>query len=174
MELKSTTVVNAPLEVVYSLVKDELTKIVPYLPNVESIEVLEKSDQDNVTNVTNKWFAKAEIPGAVKKFIKPEIFSWKDVAVWDNEKHEVKYSLQSFLANDLFDADGHNIFKAIGDDQTELTINCSVKIYPEKVPGVPRLLARTVSPAIESLIEKLLGPNLSSLGQGLNDYLKEK
>ena len=112
------------------------------------------------------------MPRAVKKFVKPEVFSWKDTAIWDNELTEVKYTLESFLANDLFDAHGHNIFKSVGENETELTVNCSVKIYPEKVPGVPRLLARTISPIIENLVEKLLGPNLSSLGTGINDYLK--
>ena len=172
MELSSTTKINAPIDQVYNLVKNDLSKIVPYMPNVESIDVVDKNIEGSKTHITNKWLAKAEIPGAVKKFIKPEIFSWKDSAVWDDEKNEVKYSLESFLANDLFDANGHNLFKSIGENETELTINCSVTIYPEKVPGVPRFLARTVSPMIETLIEKLLGPNLASLGTGINDYLK--
>jgi hypothetical protein len=172
VELSSKTIIAAPLNVVYDLVKNDLAKIVPYLPNVERIEVLEKAQEGNKTNIVNKWFAKADMPSAVKRFVKPEIFSWKDTAVWDDEATEVKYSLESFLANDLFDAHGHNTFRAIGENETEFTVNCSVKIYPEKVPGVPRLLARTVSPVIETLVEKLLGPNLSSLGTGINDYLK--
>jgi hypothetical protein len=174
MELTSKTIILAPLEVIYDLVKNDLTKIVPYLPNVEKIEVMESNSSEGKTNIINKWYAKADMPRALKKFVKPEIFSWKDTAIWNDEAREVKYSLESFLANDLFDADGHNIFKSINENETELIINCSVKIYPEKVPGVPRLLARTISPVIEGLVEKLIGPNLSSLGTGINDYLKNK
>ena len=38
MELTSKTIIPAPLNVVYDLVKNDLEKIVPYLPNVEKIE----------------------------------------------------------------------------------------------------------------------------------------
>ncbi|MCO4795439.1 MAG: hypothetical protein KC493_17090, partial [Bacteriovoracaceae bacterium] len=114
-----------------------------------------------------------DVPGIVKSFIKPEIFCWKDDANWDDDSHSVDYSLESFLANDRFDAKGKNSFTSVSENETELTISCKVTIYPEKVPGVPRLLAKKVAPAIEGLIEKLLAPNLSSLGDGLNQYLEK-
>lgn len=173
MELESKTLVKAPLQKVYDLVKDQLPDIVPYLPNVDKIEVMEKSIEDSRTHLVNKWYAKADVPGIVKSFIKPDFFCWKDVANWDDDKHNVVYELESYLANDLFDAKGINSFKAVGENETEFTVTCKVTIYPEKLPGVPRLLAKKVAPAIETLIEKLLAPNLSSLGDGLNKYLEE-
>ena len=109
----------------------------------------------------------------LKKFLSPEIFSWKDVAAWDNSEKAVEYRLESFLANDLFDAKGKNFFIDNGDGTTDLKITCTVKIYPEKVPGIPRLLAKKVTPMIEALMEKLLGPNLTSLGKGLQKYFEE-
>jgi hypothetical protein len=173
MELESKTVVKAPLEKVYDLVKNKLPEIVPYLPNVDKIEVLEKNEDGSKTHLVNKWYAKAEVPGVVKSFIKPELFCWKDVASWDDDSHSVNYSLESYLANDLFDANGKNSFVSLNENETELIVTCQVKIYPEKLPGVPRLLAKKVSPAVEGLIEKLLAPNLSSLGDGLNQYLEK-
>ena len=134
MELESRTVVKAPLEKVYNLVKDELPEIVPYLPNVDKIEVLERSVDKNKTHLVNKWYAKAEVPGMVKSFIKPELFCWKDVANWDDESFSVNYSLESYLANDLFDADGKNSFVSLNENETELIVTCKVKIYPEKLP----------------------------------------
>ena len=86
----------------------------------------------------------------------------------------MNYQLQSFLANDLFDARGKNYFSDLGDGRTEIKITCDVTIYPEKVPGVPRLLAKKVTPMIENLIEKLLAPNLTSLGEGLKKYYSSK
>lgn len=172
MILESKEVINRPLNEVYNLVKNDLDKLVPYLPNIKKIEVKEKSVDGHYTHIVNYWYADTEIPSMVQKFIKPEIFSWKDSATWDDENFKVDYSLESFLANDLFDANGTNTFTAIGEDKTQLTLRCEVKIYPDKVPGVPRLLARTVTPVIESLIEKILAPNLTSLGKGLNDYFK--
>lgn len=174
MQLESKEVINRPLEEVYVLVRDELSKLVPYLPNVDKIEVHKHAPlAEGKVEVINHWYGKAEVPSMVKKFIKPELFSWKDFAKWDDENHCVVYELESFMGNDLFDAKGINTFTAIGDDKTELKISCEVIIYPDKVPGVPRLLAKKVTPLIESVLEKVLGPNLTSLGKGLNDYFSQ-
>jgi len=175
MILESKEIINRPLSEVYSLVRDDLSKLVPYMPNVERIEVKKHQPKDgNLVEVINHWYGKAEVPSMMKKFISPELFSWKDHAIWNNEKHYVEYQLESFLANDLFDAKGKNTFTAVGSDKTELKISCQITLYPEKVPGVPRLLAKTVLPGIEAILEKVLGPNLTSLGKGLNEYFKNK
>lgn len=174
MQLKSVSVVNRPLDEVYNLVRDDLPKLVPYLPNVDKIEEAKVDKTGKGVDKTNHWYAKAEIPSMVKKFISPEIMSWKDKASWDDEGRFVDYELESFLGNDLFDAKGRNTFKDLGDGTTELTITCDLEVYPSKVPGVPRLLAGKAKPMIEGLIEKLLGPNLTSLGSGLNKYFENQ
>ena len=174
MHLKSKETINRPLDEVYKLVRDDLVKLVPYLPNVEKIEVKnKKAGKDDTLKVTNYWYAKAEIPTLIKKFIKPEFLSWKDKAVWKNDTYEVHYELISFFANDLFEAKGVNSFVAKGDGKTEFILNCEVNIYPEKVPGVPRFLAKKVSPLINALVEKILGPNLTAMGKGINQYFKD-
>ncbi len=173
MILKNKEIIDRPLEEVYNLVRDDLPKIVPYLPNVEKIQVKSKKKKENKTLVTNHWFAKAEIPSLIKNILKPDFFSWKDKAVWDDEKHQVEYTLESFFLNDLFKAKGINTFKAKGENKTEFTINCEVELYPEKVPGVPKFLAKKITPIINSLLEKIIGPNLSSLGKGIKKYYQE-
>jgi hypothetical protein len=175
MRLENKEIINRPLAEVYQLVRDDLAKLVPYMPNVEKIEVKKHAPKDaNSIEVINHWYGKADVPGMLKKFIKPELFSWSDFAVWHNDRHCVEYRLESFLANDLFDAKGTNYFTAVGTDKTELRITCEIILYPEKVPGVPKLLARTVLPGVEAILEKVLGPNLTSLGKGLNEYFKNK
>jgi len=173
MKLENKEVINRPLADVYVLVRDDLAKLVPYMPNVDKIEVKKHTPRDdNTIEVINHWYGRADMPSMLKKFLKPEIFSWKDTALWRNDKHCVEYQLESFLANDLFDARGVNSFTAVGDDKTELKISCEVTLYPEKVPGVPRILAKSVVPMIEALLEKILAPNLTALGKGLNEYFK--
>ncbi|MBT3586967.1 MAG: hypothetical protein HN509_18795 [Halobacteriovoraceae bacterium] len=173
MKLEDKSRINRPLDEVYTLVRDELSKLVPYLLNVDKIETIERSEVAGKVKLVNHWYAKAEIPSVAKKFVKPDLLAWKDLAEWDNSTHSVTYSLESFLGNDLFDANGTNTFVAIDEKTTELTVSCEVKIYPDKVPGVPRFLAKKVAPHIESFIEKLLGPNLTSLGEGLNRYFEQ-
>ncbi len=174
MQLSNTETINRPLDEVYTLVRDNLDKLVPHMPNIGRIEVKSRKENGGKIEVTNHWFAKAEMPSLLKKFLNPDIFSWKDVAVWDNAAHKVDYRLESFVANDLFEAKGTNSFKAVGADKTELTISCNIVIHADKVPGVPKLLARQVTPAIEALLEKMLAPNMTALGKGLNQYFGSK
>ena len=62
----------------------------------------------------------------------------------------------------------------LGDGKTELHLSFSLTIYPEKVPGVPRLLAGKAKPMIEGLVEKMIAPNLTSLGKGINEYYSKQ
>jgi hypothetical protein len=173
MKLEHTDIIDAPLETVYSLVKDELPKVAEYLPSIREIRVLQKEKQNGGKDyIVNHWFGEASIPALAKKFISDELFSWKDMAYWDDKAHQVEYTLESFIGKEIYEAKGVNYFAASGKDKTKLTLTCEVNIYPEKIPGVPRLLAGTLRPVLEQMIEKMLAPNLTSLGVGLKEYLK--
>ena len=170
MRLESTEIINRPVEEVYKLVRDDLAKLVPYMPNVEKIDVKKRSEKNGKVEIINHWYAKAEIPSLIKKFINPDLLSWKDYATWDDERYCVDFKLESTLGKDLYDCTGTNTFKAKGKGKTELKISCEIYIHADRVPGVPRILASKVLPAVEGLIEKILAPNLTSLGKGLNNY----
>ena len=173
MLLESKEVINRPLKEVYELVRDDIEALIPYMPNIDKIVIDSREEVDGGIKQVNIWYARADIPGLLKKFLKPELLSWKDYANWKNSETLVKYELESVLGNDLFDAHGVNSFKAVGDNKTELTVSCNIKIYANKVPGVPRLIARKATPLIEGILEKILGPNLTALGKGLNSYFDE-
>ena len=122
----------------------------------------------------NRWYAHAEIPAAAKKFISPDLMSWQDTATWDGASLKVEYTLQSFVANELFKARGTNTFKATSDGYTDLTVSCEVEIYPEKLPGLPRFIAGAVKGPVEETIKRILTPNLMSFAEGLNGYFKNQ
>lgn len=175
MQLTSTEVVDAPLEQVYTLVRDDMAALVPFLPNIRAIEVIERSqDAQGQAKRINHWFAEAEIPALAQKFIKPEVLSWKDTAHWDDAEHRVCYALESFLANDLFDAQGTNTFRARGAQECELHVLCDVTIHADKIPGIPRLLSKRMLPLIEGMLDRMLRPNLTQLAAGLNAYFAQR
>lgn len=173
MNLESVDVINQPVDVVYNLVRDELDQLVPYLPNISKIEVESSEAAGDDLKKVNRWYAEVDAPGLIKKVIKPEMFSWIDRAHWNNDEKTVEYSLESTFGKDLFDARGKNYFKEV-DGGTELRITCEVQIYADKVPGVPRLLAKKATPVIEGLLKKMLQPNLTALAEGLKGYYGEK
>ena len=174
MELNVATVIHQPRDTVYELVRDDMDQLVPYMPNVDRI-VSQSSDRDgSVLKVVRTWFAKADVPRVAKKFIKPELFSWNDIAEWDDEERCVKYRLESTVANNLFDAHGTNRWVELDDGKMELRVQCTLDIFPERLPGVPRMLAGKIRAVIEELVGKMLRPNLTSLGDGINRYFAER
>jgi hypothetical protein len=175
MQLEVEHIIEQPASIVYPLVRDEMQKIIPYMPDIENIKTLQsEAREDGRLEVVNHWFSKpANVPGPLKKVAKPELFSWKDFALWNDDKYCVDYRLESMIANDLFTASGTNYFEPHGDNQTRVLITCSLEVYPEKMPGVPRFLAKSLRPMIESTIRKVIEPNLSSLAQGLTAYFSD-
>ena len=158
-----------------SLVRDDLSKLVPFLPIVDKIVTLEREAINaHQHRRLNHWFAKADVPSLAKKYIKPEFFAWKDYAVWDDQERSAEFRLESFFGKDLYEAKGKNYFRPVGDGKTEVHVCCDVTLYVDKVPGVPRFLAGTILPLIEAVIIKILEPNLKSLSKGLNGYFESK
>jgi len=175
MEVEHTDYIEAPVEQVYLLVRDQLPSLAAYLPNIKKIERLSLEDVEGSAfhRIVNRWYADVDVPFLFRPFLPVDLFSWKDVAHWDDEAHSVSYVLESFFANDLFSATGTNRFVAKGTG-TELHVTCQVKIHGDRVPGVPAAMAAKVTPIVEKLIEKMLAPNLTSLGTGLKAFLKKK
>ncbi|GEM_PF-788853 len=171
MYVEKEDVVKQPVEVVYRLVRDELSKLVPYIPNAEKIETVnyERTSETRV-EILNHWFAKADVPSILKSFVKPEFFQWKDHAIWKDDQFCVDFRIESFVANNLYDLSGTNYFTSIGDDKTEIKLTFNFEIYPERLPGVPKFLGKRIKPAVEQLIKRMLTPNLTSLAKGLNEY----
>ncbi|MCC7441449.1 MAG: SRPBCC family protein [Bdellovibrionales bacterium] len=174
MYLESKDIVDRPVDQVFALVRDDLPRLVPYMPNVDRIEVLSREQKDGEIRIVNQWFAKAEIPGPLKKVMKPEYFSWKDTATWIDAKKCVNYKIEALAAKGLFSVKGTNTFSPIHDgEKTELKIACEVEISPEKIPGVPGFLARGLKTPLEALIRAIMEPNLTSLAKQINSYFKK-
>ena len=114
------------------------------------------------------------MPSILKKIANPELFSWDDIATWDLEKKKVTYKLESKLASNLYTAEGENRLVAIDDNTTEMIFMCEVIPHPENFPGVPKLLAKRIVPAIEGVIKVLLEPNFTSMNEGIQEYFKNK
>lgn len=174
MHIESRDIIPRPLDEVYPLMRDHLDMVVRYLPNVQRIDRIEaERTEDDILKVVNHWFAIAEVPRPVRKVLKPELFSWKDYAEWNDADHSVSYRLESFLANDLYDAVGTNYFTALGDNRTELRVTCKLDIHADRIPGVPKFVLSRVMPLVETVIKQLVAPNLRSVGKAVAAYYRD-
>ncbi|MEE8410712.1 MAG: SRPBCC family protein [Myxococcota bacterium] len=168
MYIENEDRIDHPLDLVYPLVRDDLPKLLPYLPDVEELVQIsyERTSETRVT-IVNEWRAKAAVPKMVAKFLPPDVFRWTDSALWKDVEHRVEYRLEGFG----YEVDGNNSFTADGDG-TVLKITATVTIHPEKFK-IPRLLFKKVFPAVEGAVKRAVQPNLTALARGLQSYFAE-
>ena len=174
MIIESKNIVHQPIDVVFDLLKNNIKDLLPYLPNIDKIEEKSRKKTSKKEDVVSTWTARAEMPSILKKIANPELFSWDDIATWDLEKKKVTYKLESKLASNLYTAEGENRLVAIDDNTTEMIFMCEVIPHPENFPGVPKLLAKRIVPAIDGVIKVLLEPNFTSMNEGIQEYFKNK
>jgi hypothetical protein len=167
--------VKAPVQTVYTIIRDELPRLAPFMDNVETIAELERTPKgDGKVYVLNRWHAEpGQVPAAARKAIKPEMLQWLDHANWDDAGQHVDWRIEAAAFKGLYECTGRNRVVADGDG-AKILISADLTIDPSKVPGVPTFLAKKLVPAIESYLVERIKPNLSSLATGVAGFLASK
>lgn len=163
--------VNFPLEDVYTCMRDKMTDLVPYLPDVKEIKCIEYENLgDGKVRIVNHWFAEDKIPGALKKFIKPEQLGWIDYAEWDDSRHAVKYRLEMMFFKEYIDVQGENVFSANGEN-SQIHLSGDLRLDLAKHPMIPRFVAKSITKQVEKLVLALIKPNLVKVNRGIEKHL---
>ena len=173
MKILATSILEHPRKTVYEAYRDELPDVAEYIPNIDQIEVLEREDTDGGATLHNLWHAKASIPSVAKAFIKPDMLKWEDYATWRNKKYECAWTLETHVFPDSVTCEGVTRFEADGRKRTRVILEGNLKISLSRVPGVPRILARSIAPQIEKFVVALIKPNLTRVSTALGEYLDE-
>ncbi len=175
MKLHTESIVTHPLEKVWETMRDRLPELTPFLSGAESIEVAEREELGpGKVRMLNLWQGnKSVAPKAVRPFLTKGLLRWKDHAEWDDQTRQVHWRFETFHFDKLFDCRGENLFETTAEGHTKITIAGNLDIYPERMPGVPKFLARKLKPKIENFISKLVGSNLADLANGLQKFLDQ-
>ena len=177
MKIDADTRIAFPREVAFRTYRDELPNLIPWLPNVKSIEVKETEDAPGGvatrTRKLNLWRAKADIPAAAQRIIKPDMLAWDDHALWDEADWTCEWRVAPHFFGDRIRCSGKNNYVVDG-AHVILQIRGELTVDAQGLPGVPRLVAGPVASAIERFVVALLTPNLTAVGKGLEAYLRSK
>ncbi len=158
---------------VFETYRDRLVELVPFLPDVRSIEVKERSEKGDTVEVFNVWRGGGEIPAAARAFLTESMLSWDDLATWNSAAWTCAWRVRTHAFTEAVQCEGTNVFVAEG-SSTVLQIRGSLRIDGAKLAGVPRLLAGTVSRAVEDVLVKKITPNLVQVSDGVRRYLEAK
>lgn len=154
----------------FTLLRDEMPALVPFMPDTDEIVVLSREEQAAEVKIVNRWRASLnKLPSALRSFVKPEMLSWNDHATWTEADHTARWELEALGSDRLFSCRGETSISEEG-GQTHLKIIVDFEIYPENVPGVPKFLARKLGPQVEKVIGEVLSVNMRQMGQSITSY----
>jgi len=176
MDFECVDEVGYPLDDVYRLIRDDMTAIVPYLSDVEEIKVLERKEEPNGLRLTNLWRGSVSAaPRVVQSFITQDLVTWNDHAFWPNDRKVAEWRLEPRVGGKLFDCSGTTaVIPGLREGTCKLQIRGRLNVYPERLPGVPRLLAGTLRGKIEGFVVGMIVPNLQTLARGVQGYFDDK
>jgi len=171
MKVEADAFIDFPRELVYSTYRDRLPELVPYLPNVKRISVESRTDEGDVTKLVNRWEANAEVPKVARSIVKPDMLVWLDHATWFQNDWAVEWQIEHLAFSQQVRCHGRNRYVDEG-GRTRLEIRGELSVDASRIPGVPRMLAGTVTPVLERFIVQTIRPNLVSTADGVQAFLK--
>lgn len=158
---------------VFSTYRDRLSDLVPYLPNIQAIRVVSRSDREHETDFVNEWVGGGDIPKVVRGVLKESMLRWTDYATWHAQDYTVRWRTDVHAFPGAVASAGQNQYVALPNG-TRLEIRGELTIDAAKVPGVPRLLARTVAETAEKIIVGSVQTNLVEIAKGVRQLLERE
>ena len=161
-------------EEAFTLMRDDLSALVPYMPDTEAIDELSREDLGDQVKTVKRWQASSDqVPKALRGVIKPELLSWRDHATWSEADRQGTWELEAMTGGELFSCSGVTAIKPHSEGSVlEITVN--LDIYPENLPGVPKLLARSIRGQVEKFLGQILSDNMRQLAQSITRYADSK
>ena len=171
MEIRADVeLTQAPLEV-FRTYRDRLADLTAYLPNIRRIEVRSREERGSVVELVNEWEGGGDLPAAVRSFLSESVLAWTDHATWDESALSTQWRTEVRAFTGAVQCRGANRFLAAPGGGTRLEIRGELTVDGSKIPGVPRLLSKTVGGTVEKVLVGRIGPNLVEVAQGVGKLL---
>lgn len=172
MGIRCEATVPFPRPLVWTTYRDRLVDLLPHLPNIRGIEPLHRSEEGTTVRMQNVWRGGGDIPAVARAVISEKMLSWTDYAAWDERSWECAWRVVPHSFSEGVDSQGVNRYIDVG-GATRLEITGHLTIDGTKIRGVPKLLAPTISRAVEEFMVKLVSKNLSDVSSSLARFLEE-
>jgi hypothetical protein len=171
VKFRNESIISFPRERVFRTYRDHLSEIVRYMDDISGVTVLAREEAGAVVKLHNEWASAKEIPSVAQGLIKPEHLRWDDHAVWDEGRKVCEFTIHTRVYRDKVHCRGSNTFLAEG-DRTRVVLEGEFTVSLDGIPGVPWLLAKTITPQVERFIVALIQPNLEKTNVAVGRFLE--
>ena len=170
--LEKKILLDAPVEKVWLTYRDCLPKLVRVMPTVDEIKVVSREETKDEVRLLNKWKISGGLPSIIKNLVPTKLLSYNDAAVWNQNEYVCYFTETPIDGSEIYKCVGKNTFLEQG-NKTLLTISFELIIHPEKIPGVPSFIAKSIAPKIEKIISKEVVKNLASTSKVVEKHISK-
>ena len=174
MQIKTDVPLPFPRERVFTTYRDRLADLLPYLPNIRGMVLKGREDrEDGDTYLVSVWSGGGDIPAAARAVIRESMLKWTDHATWSRRDFACAWRTEVHAFPGALASSGTNRFVAVG-DATRIEFRGDLTCDASRVPGVPRLLARTINGTVEKIFVGKIAENLVAVGEGIGKLLEKE
>jgi hypothetical protein len=173
MEIRTDATLSYPREIVFTTYRDRLVELLPYLPNLRGLQVTQREERDGEVRLVNEFKGGGEIPAVARSFLRESMLSWTDFATWRTAEWACAWRTQVHAFPGAFACSGTNRFVEVAGG-TRIEFRGDLTCDASKVPGVPRLLARSINGTAEKIFVGTIASNLLDLGRGIGKLLEKE
>ncbi len=173
MDIKTDVTLPYPRERVFTTYRDRLEELLAYLPNIRKLEIKKREDRGDEVYLVNEWAGGGEIPAVARSFLSESMLSWTDHATWKQAEWVCNWRTEVHAFPGALLSSGYNRFVETPGG-TRIEFRGQLTCDASKVPGVPKLLAKSINGTIEKLFVGKIGENLVGVGEGIGKLLAKE
>ncbi len=171
MEIRVDVVIPFPREQVFAAYRDRQADLIDFLPNIRSIKPIAREDREGEVYRANEWVGGGDIPAVARSVLSESMLKWTDHATWRPAQWVCEWRTEVHAFPGALESSGRNGFFEAGSG-TRIEFRGNLTCDATKIPGVPRLVARTVGGTIEKIFVGKVTENLQAVGKGLEKLLQ--
>src|SRR5579862_641789 len=110
MDLRADAPIPFSREAAFVAYRDDIAKLLPYLPNVRAIDVRSRKDEGNRVEMVNDWRGGGDVPAAVRAVLGESALAWTDYASWDQSTFRCDWRTETPVFGEALRCQGTNAF----------------------------------------------------------------
>ncbi|MBX3184220.1 MAG: hypothetical protein KIT72_01745 [Polyangiaceae bacterium] len=174
MELNADADIPFDRARVFRAYRDELPKLVEFLPNIRRIDVVSREEPEpGVVEISNVWHGGGELPSAARVVLSDSMLGWRDQARWSEADYTCSWSIRTNSFTEAVRCEGVNRFVET-EAGTRFEIRGVIEIDASKIAGVPKLLRSGINKTVTEYVCRKVTPNLIEVSRGLTRYLERQ
>lgn len=145
------------------------------LPNVRHIRELSRlGAADSAGQAHYAWgIEHGLVPGVARPFLKNLLDEVRSDTHWHEGTRQVEFLFYTEGMPELFRCEGRFLLHS-HNSGTVMRIIGDLDVAPHELPGVPKLLARSIMPTVERVVRDAISPSLEALPTALDILIQQR